>query len=108
MQKFRTMVRQRSGSVESVQVPRVHPGLHSGQRSYSMTGSLTRPAVSPGWPEGDYLVEEEELAEDHSDDRYANAHEDVFRSPVPSEMRQWNGTAETTTKSEDRRYAARR
>ncbi len=107
MQKFRAMVRQRSGSVESVQVAKVRPGLNAGQRSQSMTGGLARPAVSPGWAEGEYVVEEEELTEE-PDDQFADAHEDVFGSARPGELGQWNGTADRRVKSEDRRYMGRR
>lgn len=105
MQKFRTMVRQRSGSVESAQLAKVRPGFGAGQRSQSMTGTLARPAISPGRAEGEYFVEEEQLMEE-PDDRYADATEDVFGRP--SHAREWNGTAERRFKSEDRGYAARR
>ncbi len=108
MQKIRTMVRQRSGSVESAQVPKVRPGLSEGQRSQSMTGSLARPNLSPGWAEGEYVVEEEQLVDEEHDDQFADASEDVFGAARPNEMGRWNGTAERRVKSEGRRYAGRR
>ncbi len=92
---------------ESVQVAKVRPGLNAGQRSQSMTGGLASPAVSPGWAEGEYVVEEEELTEE-PDDQFADAHEDVFGSARPGELGQWNGTADRRVKSEDRRYMGRR
>ena len=108
MKKIRIMVRQRSGSVESGQLPKVRPSLGVGQRSQSMTVGLTRPATSPGWAENEYVVEEEHLADELPDDQFENAPEDVFGSAMPSEMGQRSGAVERRVMSEDRRYAARR
>lgn len=86
MQKIKTMVRTRSGSVEgaSSHMPHVtsghyRPGLSAGQRSQSMTANLgyTRPApaTSPGWMNRE-LTEEENMVDE--DEEYRDAREDVF------------------------------
>ena len=108
MKKIRIMVRQRSGSVESGQLPKVRPNLGVGQRSQSMTVGLTRPATSPGGAENEHVVDEEHLADEFPNEQFENAPEDVFGSAMPSEMGQWSGAGERRVESEDRRYASRR
>lgn len=81
MQKIKTMVRTRAGSVESATpVPQIRPGFTAGQRSQSMSAGLGyhRPAVSPGWSGGQVLEEEETV-----NDRYAAEDHDVFVDQRP-------------------------
>lgn len=67
MQKIKTMVRTRAGSIEgAAPMPSVspgqRPGLSASQRSQSMSANLgyTRPPVgSPGWVNRDVMEEEE-------------------------------------------------
>lgn len=83
MQKIKTMVRTRAGSVEgtTTPVPQIRPGLSAGQRSQSMSAGLGyhRPAVSPGWPGGQVPEEEEVMG----DERYEGPREEVRMSERP-------------------------
>lgn len=108
MQKIKTMVRQRAGSLESSDpLPVIRPSYGAGQRSQSvnhglgsMGGSLnSRPMISPNAPPG-ALLEEEELVDElgglprtappggHGGfGQFDDAQGDVFG---PGEMGQWN------------------
>ncbi|ORY27199.1 hypothetical protein BCR39DRAFT_560142 [Naematelia encephala] len=103
MQKFKTMVRTRSGSVESQPaVPSVYG--RSADRSHSISAGGQRPAISPGIgrPEGQAVVEEELMDEMDDDNQFADAREDVFGTAT--EMGQWQGSrGERRAMSEGRR-----
>lgn len=118
MQKIKTMVRTRSGSVESANAPNpplVRPGLGPGQRSQSMTAGFgaRRPSLSPGWDVGRDVVEEEEVVEEDEgagagaaaavsshgagsaerrggdEEQFEDAHEDVFDDVQAGDMGMW-------------------
>lgn len=108
MQKIKTMVRQRAGSLESSEpVPVIRPSYGAAQRSQSvnhglgsMGGSLnSRPMISPNTPPV-AVLEEEELVDEPSGmprtappgtlsgfGQFDDAQGDVFG---PGEMGQWN------------------
>jgi len=101
MQKIKTMVRTRSGSVEEGQhapMPLVHPGRHGygyprvgagavfagGQRSQSMSAGLgyARPVApsSPGWGEREVVQEDDE---DEREERFDDAPDDLVVGEKP-------------------------
>ena len=85
MQKLKTMVRTRSGSVEgaSSQMASVHSGGEGlgPQRFQSMSagfGGYQRPLASPGWADREVVEEEEMMEEDEGGDRFDDARDNVF------------------------------
>lgn len=103
MQKFKTMVRTRSGSVEHVHAASVVAGGQNRSHSMNAGAGIPRPILSPGGGIEARVLEEEELADEVVDEG-----DDVFGQGRNGETYLSKGVEARRAQSDEKRLSGRR